>query len=140
MKKPILKAVIIIVAIACSFTTIAQQQNTLAIAAPVAKSVTPKPNIEPVTIASVFKVQPAFLNVRVKDADQSILVDYQMPNDAFKSELKIQDANGRVVKSFVLNKKGTADFYVSDLLAGVYNYTVLVNGQKIEKGTFELKD
>lgn len=140
MKKPILKSIITIVAIACSFTAIAQEQNNLAFLVKAPASVILKPTIETVNLAKVFMVQPAFVSIKVKNADQSIVVDYKMPNDAFKSELKVQDANGRVVKNFVLNKKGTADFYVSDLFAGVYNYTVMVNGQKLEKGTFELKD
>lgn len=140
MKKPVLKSIMTIAAIACSFTAIAQEQNNLALLNAKPETTVLKPTVERVNIAEVFKAQPTFVTIKVKNADQSIVVDYKMPNDAFKTELKVQDANGRVVKTFTLNNKGTADFYVSDLFAGVYNYTVMVNGQKLEKGTFELKD
>lgn len=140
MKKQNFKLMITTIAILCSYTAIAQEQNSLAVLDTKPEATLIKPTVEPVTIATVYKVQPTFVNIKVKDASQSIVLDYKMPSDAFKSELRVQDANGRVVKTFTLNNKGTAEFYVSDLFGGAYNYTVLVNGQKLEKGAFELKD
>jgi len=142
MKKQILKSIIIAAALFTSFTALAQDQNTYAITPVKNVDQMDMPTIEPVKIAEVMKVQMHYVTINVNSAEQRIEVDYRLPNDAFKPELKVMNANGRVLKTFALNDKKTAkeDFYISDFLSGEYNYAVYINGQKVEKGKFELRD
>lgn len=139
--KNVIKAIIIASLLATTVAN-AQNQNELAIASEKAPYTVPVPNNEIPKFSENIKLLQYTATIKVNAADESITINYKVPANSNSAKVLIQDNNGRTLKDFTLydKSKTSADFYISDLLAGTYNYVLMVNQEKVMAGKFELKN
>lgn len=59
-------------------------------------------------------------------------ISYNIPQDTRNAHLLITDAIGRTIKTLPLSTSGVLDFDSSNLSAGVYNYSIVIDNKTIE--------
>jgi hypothetical protein len=61
-------------------------------------------------------------------------IRYYIPNDQKNSVIQITTQNGVVLKSYPISRLGNGQFFLNakELASGIYNYTLIVNGSKVD--------
>ena len=61
----------------------------------------------------------------------STTISYFVPNEAREARILVTDANGQQLKIFNVSGDGTVNFSAGTLAAGVYTYSLVVDGKTI---------
>jgi hypothetical protein len=66
--------------------------------------------------------------------NQTTVINYHVPQNAGNAFIQITDMNGRVIKTITADAKGNGQLllHVGELTAGVYQYSLVVNGKLID--------
>jgi len=78
-------------------------------------------------------------NVPNPSGDQTT-ISYYLPQDVQSAFISVTDANGRVIKYSELNDRGEGQITIrgNELHAGTYQYSLVVNGKKVDTKTWVL--
>jgi hypothetical protein len=81
---------------------------------------------------------PAF----VPGHSKALHLNYSLPAFTYSAEMVITDFTGRTLKAFKINPHdcNNFDFNIADMLAGQYQYTLILDNQKSVTGEFTLAD
>jgi len=83
-------------------------------------------NINNVTGAQLYQVAP-------NPFSQKATISFKLPSNVSNAQLVIADATGKTVKTYKLSNGSTQqDVYANNLAAGVYHYSLVVNGKMME--------
>lgn len=98
----------------------------------------PLPSTGSNTIVNSIKIPAAALEQNVPNPlNGNTSIRYTISTGAKNASLLISNMNGKTVKQIPLNKEGTGvvNIETSTLSAGVYSYTLIVDGKKIDTKT-----
>ena len=64
---------------------------------------------------------------------ESTRITYQVPEDVREAKIIFTNSSGSIINTVIVNERGTGELevYSSDLSKGIYNYTLVCDGNVI---------
>ena len=91
-------------------------------------------------LESKAAIENAYLNLNLLEQNtpnpfsEKSVIRFNIPASSQNAALRIYSADGKEIKSFMISEKGTGQIEITDstLEAGIYNYTLFIDGKAID--------